>query len=94
MVARRDISPGEVVFTDQPAVIGPDNASLPMCLVCYKKVLGDYRSDNIDVEKSSLMSHDMYFHWISMYKRKFWILKLNFFLASTNKDIMNFQDLS
>ena len=21
---------------------GPDNASLPMCLVCYKKVLGDY----------------------------------------------------
>ena len=23
MVARRDIMPGEVVFTDQPAVIGP-----------------------------------------------------------------------
>ena len=50
MVARRDISPGEVVFTDQPAVIGPDNASLPMCLVCYKKVLGDYRSETINKE--------------------------------------------
>lgn len=25
MVASRDIQPGEVIFTDQPAVIGPDN---------------------------------------------------------------------
>ena len=43
MVARRKISPGEVVFTDQPAVIGPDNAALPMCLVCYKKLSGAYK---------------------------------------------------
>ena len=43
MVARRDIKPGEVVFTDQPAVVGPDNAALPMCLVCYKKLSGAYR---------------------------------------------------
>ena len=43
MVARRDIKPGEVVFTDTPAVIGPDNSALPMCLVCYKKLRGDYK---------------------------------------------------
>jgi len=43
MVARRDVLPEEVVFTDQPAVIGPDNSALPMCLVCYKKLAGDYR---------------------------------------------------
>ena len=36
MVARRNIMPGEVVFTDQPAVIGPDNAAVPMCLVCWR----------------------------------------------------------
>ena len=36
MVARRNIKPGEVVFTDQPAVIGPDNAAVPMCLVCWR----------------------------------------------------------
>ena len=33
MVAARDICPGEVVFTDQPAVVGPDNSAIPMCLV-------------------------------------------------------------
>jgi len=43
MVARRDIKPGEVVFTDQPAVVGPDNAALPLCLVCYKKLSGAYK---------------------------------------------------
>jgi len=43
MVAARDICPGEVVFTDQPAVVGPDNSAIPMCLVCYKKLTGLYR---------------------------------------------------
>jgi len=43
MVARRNIKPGEVVFTDQPAVIGPDNAAVPMCLVCWRKVSGNYK---------------------------------------------------
>jgi len=43
MVARRNILPGEVVFTDQPAVIGPDNAAIPMCLVCWRKVSGNYK---------------------------------------------------
>merc|ERR1719348_2627352 len=42
MEARRDIHPGEVIFTDQPAVIGPDNNALPMCTVCWRKVSGSY----------------------------------------------------
>jgi len=43
MVARRDINPAEVIFTDEPAVIGPDNAAVPMCLVCWRKVTGLYK---------------------------------------------------
>lgn len=42
MEARRDIHPGEVIFTDQPAVIGPDNSALPMCTVCWRKLSGHY----------------------------------------------------
>ena len=40
MVAKRDLQPGEVIFTDQPAVIGPDSNSLPLCTVCWR-----YRSE-------------------------------------------------
>ena len=36
MVAKRDIAPGEVIFHDSPAVIGPDNSSVPMCTVCWR----------------------------------------------------------
>ena len=36
MVAKRDLEPGEVIFTDQPAVIGPDSNSLPLCTVCWR----------------------------------------------------------
>ena len=36
MVAKRDLKPGEVIFTDQPAVIGPDSNSLPLCTVCWR----------------------------------------------------------
>ena len=43
MVARRDIEPGELVFTDSPAVIGPDNSSLPLCLTCWRRVTGQWR---------------------------------------------------
>jgi len=43
MEARRDIHPGEVIFTDNPAVIGPDNNALPMCIVCWRKLSGHYR---------------------------------------------------
>ena len=28
---------------------GPDNASLPMCLVCYKKLHGDYQCNRFDI---------------------------------------------
>lgn len=43
MESSRDIHPGEVIFTDEPAVIGPDNNALPMCTVCWRKVSGHYR---------------------------------------------------
>ncbi|TRY75492.1 hypothetical protein TCAL_08645 [Tigriopus californicus] len=43
MVASRDIFPGEVIFTDQPACVGPDNSSKPMCLGCFSKVNGSYK---------------------------------------------------
>ena len=36
MVAKRDLEPGEVIFTDKPAVIGPDSNSIPLCLVCWR----------------------------------------------------------
>ena len=36
MLAKRDVKPGEVIFTDQPAVIGPDSNSLPLCTVCWR----------------------------------------------------------
>ena len=35
MVARRRVLPGELVFRDTPAVIGPDNSSVPLCTVCW-----------------------------------------------------------
>ena len=36
MVAKRDIGPGEEIFRDSPAVIGPDNSSIPLCTVCWR----------------------------------------------------------
>jgi len=43
IVAARDIQPGEVIFTDQAACIGPDNSSKPLCLGCFRKVSGIYK---------------------------------------------------
>lgn len=42
MVASRDIQPGEVIFTDSPVAIGPDNSSKPLCLGCFGKVNGSF----------------------------------------------------
>merc|ERR1711953_374672 len=42
MVAKRDLEPGEVIFTDQPAVIGPDSNSLPLCTVCWRAATGEF----------------------------------------------------
>ena len=36
MKAKRDLVPGEVIFQDQPAVVGPDTSSLPLCTVCWR----------------------------------------------------------
>ena len=38
MVANRDIHPGDIIFHDQAAVVGPDPGSLPMCLECHALV--------------------------------------------------------
>ena len=38
MLAKRDLEPGEVIFTDHPAVIGPDSNSLPLCTVCWRSI--------------------------------------------------------
>jgi len=43
IVASRDIQPGETIFSDQPACIGPDNSSKPLCLGCFRKVSGIYK---------------------------------------------------
>merc|ERR1711874_424303 len=38
LIASRDISAGEIIFTDVPAAIGPDNNPKPVCLNCYKRI--------------------------------------------------------
>ena len=38
LVAARDISAGEEIFTDRPAAVGPDNNPRPVCLVCYTRL--------------------------------------------------------
>ena len=38
MIANRDIHPGDIIFHDQAAVVGPDPGSLPMCLECHALV--------------------------------------------------------
>ena len=38
MVATRDIEPGETIFQDTAAVVGPAAESLPLCLDCHSKV--------------------------------------------------------
>jgi len=43
IVASRDIKPGETIFSDKPACIGPDNSSKPLCLGCFRKVSGIYK---------------------------------------------------
>ena len=38
MVANRDIEPGEVIFQDRAAAVGPSESN-PLCLDCNAKVL-------------------------------------------------------
>lgn len=40
MRAKKNLEPGEVIFTDQPAVVGPDSQSLPLCTVCWRSTRG------------------------------------------------------
>ena len=45
MVANRDIQPGETIFEDKAAAVGPSQ-TLPLCLECNAKV---------DTTKNSIM---------------------------------------
>ena len=40
LMAARDISAGEILFTDIPGAVGPDNNPKPICLTCYKRLPG------------------------------------------------------
>ena len=40
LIAARDISAGEILFTDTPGAVGPDNNTKPICLTCYKSLPG------------------------------------------------------
>jgi len=40
LMAARDISAGEIIFTDTPGAVGPDNNPKPICLTCYKTLPG------------------------------------------------------
>ena len=48
MVSVRDIQPGEIIFSDQAAIVGPSSESLPVCLECFALV----RSTEIQWSKS------------------------------------------
>jgi len=43
MVAARKISAGEVMFQEEPIVIGPNQIGSPICLSCYASVSLDFR---------------------------------------------------
>ncbi|KAL7635177.1 UNVERIFIED_CONTAM: hypothetical protein RMT77_014163 [Armadillidium vulgare] len=43
LVATRDFKKGEVIFKDDPLVVGPKQITEPICLSCYKNVDGTYR---------------------------------------------------
>ena len=38
LLSSRDIKAGEVIFTDTPLAVGPNQASEPICLGCHKPV--------------------------------------------------------
>ena len=40
LIAERDILAGEVLFTDIPGAVRPDNDSQPICLACHKSLPG------------------------------------------------------
>jgi len=43
LVASRDIKAGEVIFVDNPLVVGPSSVTVPVCLLCYTPVDGSYK---------------------------------------------------
>ncbi|KAF2367824.1 Zinc finger MYND-type [Trinorchestia longiramus] len=43
LVATRDFRAGDVIFKDDPLLVGPKQLTEPVCLGCYKRVDGSYR---------------------------------------------------
>ena len=46
LAANRDIEQGEVIIFEEPLVIGPKQATYPVCLSCYRRVDGSYLCDH------------------------------------------------
>eukprot|EP00096_Caligus_rogercresseyi_P015580 TRINITY_DN8046_c0_g1_i1.p1 TRINITY_DN8046_c0_g1~~TRINITY_DN8046_c0_g1_i1.p1 ORF type:complete len:495 (+),score=157.36 TRINITY_DN8046_c0_g1_i1:204-1688(+) len=43
LTVSKDLMPGEPIFNDAPAALGPDYSSLPSCLGCHRRVDGSVR---------------------------------------------------
>ncbi len=55
MVATRDIEAGDLIFYEEPLLIGPSHSALPSCLDCMKKVDGSYVCPNCNFPMCSEM---------------------------------------
>ena len=42
LATSRDIQPDEVILFEEPLIIGPKQATYPVCLSCYRRVDGSY----------------------------------------------------
>ena len=42
-VATRDIKPLELILVDSPGVVGPSTKTKPVCIVCLRPSIGQYR---------------------------------------------------
>ena len=54
VVASRDISEGEVVFEDDPLVVGPNHETVPLCLACLAEIRA---SIDIDIPPEKYFRH-------------------------------------
>ncbi len=56
VVATRDLSPGEVIFTERPITVGPKQFTPPVCMGCYSPCFGDDDEDSHNKSSSSSSS--------------------------------------
>lgn len=43
-MASRDLQVDDLILTEAPLVLGPKQETEPLCLGCYRRVTGKYRS--------------------------------------------------